>query len=625
MNKKIQNTITAVTFALTATGAFGTTNVFNDAVFWFRGGRDADSNGVLDAGEFFNDRQAGNSSHASHSWVTSWVTKESAYSENAALVSENVVFPALGTGFEKSMKVLRVTDNAHEGLRQPMTLNTYEIFANNNISNEYTIVTRFRLENPETTTNVWLHAIGYKYVGSEEKSYGLLVGFSKGTTRDNTYTTPANMRFVKVFGPNSANGGSGTFYQTDLKQLVIATNTWVDMSIVVGGGKVRIGIANPQLPTPNNNAIAFQDASYHTDNCTLRSRNENSYVTLGQNRIAEPSDEAVTSGFLGSVQQYAVWNRMLSDQEVMEAFGMPRPAVFRTGLANGASDEFGGTGTGSQTIDGLGSWQDVSNVMGPGATWTVNFNAMADEAGLPQVFSMRALDGSSAADVTVSLNGTPLGTQHVFSSARVFWPVPANAITAGANTLTIARSGGSGDLLIDSMELGGSLGVGANNSSSGEMVSIERLRYGCISSASANPKHWPSTLQTYSITNNMLRFWVDPDTKDRCSFAFKTRERSADKSNSDSSYQRKGEDLYTIFVNGVAKFSRETKRENSWHDVSIAIPPEDLHGGWNEIEIAAKPTNVCYWMFDYYRFEATLSKGFSIPPPPPPGTVIYMR
>ena len=75
----------------------------------------------------------------------------------------------------------------------------------------------------------------------------------------------------------------------------------------------------------------------------------------------------------------------------------------------------------------------------------------------------------------------------------------------------------------------------------------------------------------------------------------------------------------------MAKFSRETKRENSWHDVSIAIPPEDLHGGWNEIEIAAKPTNVCYWMFDYYRFEATLSKGFSIPPPPPPGTVIYMR
>ena len=67
MNKQIQHTITAVTFALTATCAFGTTNVFNDAVFWFRGGRDADSNGVLDAGEFFNDLQAGNSSDASQS------------------------------------------------------------------------------------------------------------------------------------------------------------------------------------------------------------------------------------------------------------------------------------------------------------------------------------------------------------------------------------------------------------------------------------------------------------------------------------------------------------------------------------------------------------------------------
>lgn len=621
MNKKIQHTITAVTFALTATGAFGTTNVFNDAVFWFRGGRDADSNGVLDAGEFFNDLQAGNSSHASHSWVTS----ESAYSENAALVSENVVFPALGTELEKSMKVLRVTDNAREGLHQPMTLNVRNIFANNNISNEYTIVTRFRLENPETTTNVWLHTIGYKHVGSEDKAYGLLIGLAKGKAKDNSYPVSDGFRFVRMYGPNAGTSGSGSFFQTDFKQLVIATNTWVDMSVVVGGGKVRVGIANPQLPTSSNNAIAFQDASYHTDNCTLRSASENNYLLFRDARETAASANAALKGFLGSVQQYAVWNRMLSDQEVMDAFSMPRSAVFRTGLANGASDEFGGTGTGSQTIDGLGSWQDVSNVMGPGATWTVNFNAMADEAGLPQIFSMRALDGSAPSDVTVSLNGTPLGTQHVFSSARVFWPVPANIIVAGANTLTIARSGGSGDLLIDSMELGGSLGVGANNTSSGEMTSIVRLSNGCISSASANPKHWPSTLQTYSITNNMLRFWVDPDTKDRCSFAFKTRERSADKSNSDSSYQRKGEDLYTIFVNGVAKFSRETKRENSWHDVSIAIPPEDLHGGWNEIEIAAKPTNVCYWMFDYYRFEATLSKGFSIPPPPPPGTVIYMR
>jgi hypothetical protein len=46
------------------------------------------------------------------------------------------------------------------------------------------------------------------------------------------------------------------------------------------------------------------------------------------------------ASFLGSVQQIAIWKRALTDNEVMEAFGMPRPSIFRVGLDNNASNEF---------------------------------------------------------------------------------------------------------------------------------------------------------------------------------------------------------------------------------------------------------------------------------------------
>lgn len=137
---------TSLALALFATSAFGSQNVFDDAVFWFRGGKDCvTADGQMQTGEFFDDLHAGDSSHANHQ------SDVTGYAENGVFRTENVVFPALGTAFSKQMQVLHVADNGREASpdvtnRLPLLVRPYNIFDANNISNEYTIVCRIKLD-----------------------------------------------------------------------------------------------------------------------------------------------------------------------------------------------------------------------------------------------------------------------------------------------------------------------------------------------------------------------------------------------------------------------------------------------------------------------------------------------
>ena len=68
--RKCSRTLSGVFVACLAFAAHGSTNVFNDAVFWFRGGKDKDLSGdgvgCMQQGEFFDDLNATNNSHANH-------------------------------------------------------------------------------------------------------------------------------------------------------------------------------------------------------------------------------------------------------------------------------------------------------------------------------------------------------------------------------------------------------------------------------------------------------------------------------------------------------------------------------------------------------------------------------
>ena len=582
----------AFALALFATSAFGSQNVFDDAVFWFRGGKDCvTSDGQMQTGEFFDDLHANDSSHANHKMAVS------GYSENGKFVVDDVVIPALG--ITSRMQVLDISDNQRDGSTSRLSVCPYTLFAQNSISNKYTIVCRLKFDSCDGEK--WLLKIG------SNGQTGLQLGFQN-------HPNYPGCKYVYAWIRQQAgdSGGKAThFYDT-----IIPTNMWVDLGVVVGNGKLRVGIAAPQSLTVTDNGsnkytptIAFQNNPMATEILSVRPSNQSSWYSFFSKSTSD------SGRFVGKVQQLALWGRMLSDHEVLEAFGMPRPAIFRTGFDNACSDEFGGMRSGAtQTIEGLGSWQGVSDTMLAGDTWTVNFDALRDEAGLPQIFSMHGLTSSSTAEIDVSVNGTSLGRRYVGASGYAFWPVASNIVVSGANTATIRRTdGGTGAFRLDSMELGGSIGVGVMDftNSNDDMVEPGRINIGVSSAAAPNPQLWSKNLLTYDgISNIHFRVWIDPEVAKSCPSKLRLRARCANRGTT-SPYLICGDETVSLVVNGNEKATRDSS--TSWTDLNIDFMAGELNDGWNDIELRATPYGTCYWMIDYYRFETFLAKGFSIP------------
>ena len=600
--RKSLRAMSVVFVASLAFAAHGSANVFDDAVFWFRGGKDISGDGYMQQGEFFDDLHANDVSHANHnmSMSSSYYTGDSAaFKGNAVIQKEQVVFPALGTSVVEEMQVLRISNIlAASKYYFPFDVKPRSIFANNNISDTYTVVSRIRLDDDTYNRNECFLRVGY----DDSTRQGMWLGFTKQAS-----SSYAGCRRIAGYCTPNSNGNDSAFNLN----LHIPTNTWVDIAVVVGNGKLRVGVAVPASLErhSNNSTIAFDETPMWTDNCALLGDDKYRLFCLNGQTTYKQAGSADQTCFIGSVQQLAIWGRALSDKEVMAAFGMPRPAIFRTGLDNDASNEFGGTRTGStQTIDGLGSWQNIANTMKAGDTWTVNFNALRDEANLPQIFSIKSLSGS-AAQIEPTLNGISLGEGRIAANSHAFWPVATNIVRAGANELVIRRKdGGARDFLMDSMELGGSLGVGKMTASSedDERVSPGLIATGVPSAADPNTQHWPTELKpSTGVTNLHFRVWIDPDVVDRASFTLKTATCCHDAS---------AGDLFEIYINEVNK--SKLKAAAGWQQHKLPIQPSDLHGGWNDFEFISTQYPNTYWEFGYFRFETLLSDpfGFSTPP-----------
>ena len=580
---------------LSAATVQASTNIFNDAVFWFRGGKDGvTADGKMQTGEFFDALHADDSAHAHHQLPVK------GYLENAQFVNEDVVFPALGLSVTQNVQVLKIRDvtNTVDGTdyRWPLAINARGVIAGNNISKEYTIIARLRLDRLETID--WLFAVGYD--GGNNR--GLLLGFNKISDQEKY----PHCKRISIYRADSASSTCAGWDFTDLR---VETNRWFDLSVTVGDGKVRMGIAT-------SDTVVFNEKNMWTDNCPILT-SDNCYwffaeSAYNEERGTQAENKASTGNFEGCVQQLAIWDRTFTDDEVMEAFGMPRPTVFRTGLENGAANEFGGVRSGSsQTIEGLGSWQDLTCSMLDGDVWTVNFpvfDAESDSRGphVPYVFSLRSQPDSAPSSISLALNGTPLGRQWVGADAKAFWPVAGNLFVNGRNTLTLrCSSRASAAFKVDAMELGGALSAGWQDGKNGELAKPGPM----LSSVYPNSSQWWRNLLSYDgKTTVTMRVWVDPALKDICSSTLKLRSKCLDRG---GTAKISGNEFYEILVNGEKKAERGC--ETSFTDTVVNFAAGELKAGWNEIKLTTQAYGTCYWQIDYYRFWTELSEGFAEP------------
>ena len=246
--------VSGVFAACLAFAAHGSTNVFNDAVFWFRGGKDLNRDGYIQQGEFFDDLHADDDENGNHNVsMVSYAGQTAGHSHsvfagNAKFATEPVVFPALGAAVVENMHVLRISNEAKQinntNFYFPFDVNPHSIFENNDISNEYTIVSRIRLDYGGNYNKCFVK-VGYN--ASERQ--GMWLGFAP------SYSDYSGCMRVAAFRtPNSTGSDTSVVFN-----LPVPTNTWVDLAVVVGNGKLRVGIATPvSLASHSNNpTIAF--------------------------------------------------------------------------------------------------------------------------------------------------------------------------------------------------------------------------------------------------------------------------------------------------------------------------------------------------------------------------------
>ena len=591
-----------------AAAAYG--DIYDDAIFWFRGGTNVTANGrTAVKGDLFDSIHANDPSHKNHT-ASIW-----GYEDCRVLRYEDVQFPC-NRDDRKSVPVLHLSCKTNTAVVGGVTTNMLFMpaadasFLNGQITNFYTMVARLRYElGVATNSNSWLARLGYG-----GKTGGVLFGFmhESGIT-DNIH--PA----IYCPGTNTS-AHTSQLNEFRFRNLRIPTNGWFDVSLVVSGGVVRVGIARPTTMY-SRNVIEFQNATGTSvpdgDKLSRPSTTASTWRFFCENantdHVEQPWGAATKTSFLGSVQQIAIWKRALSDDEVHEAWGWPHEKVFKVGLENGASNEFGSNAApAAQTIDAYGPLGEKSPNIPPGGTWTVTFFGATNEVGLAQLLTLTATAGSAVGTISASVNGTSVGSQTIFPGRTATWYVPGTAFKKGPNnTLTLTRTGGSGNVVVDSLSIGGSWQIGIEGQDWSDMSSEGYVpRAPVTSTFDISRKHWAHAANSGSWTSNRtFRVWLPEHVAANYPMEFDLRSAYYFNGSSPTNY------FMEVFVNGQVRNAIRDDTGVVSNRVSItpshklyrmSFEPGELRAGWNEFFMHghARPTGG-YFMFDFYRFQIT--------------------
>ncbi len=598
----------AAALCLTAT-AYG--DIYDDAIFWFRGGTNVTANGRNAVkGDLFDSIHANDPSHKNHT-ATFF-----GYEDCRVLRYEDVQFPC-NRDDRKSVPVLHLPLGMKVS-NGGATTNLFMAgasahFLYGQISNEYTVVMRLRREaGYATNTSAWVTRFGYNGATG-----GILFGFMHD--RNNNDLVYPSMYCAST---NTSTGATGLQEYWFRSLPMPPTNKWFDISLAVSGSVVRVGLARPAYETINGSGqkvVNFQTATatmipdpYQLAHPVSSEGSWRFFMQASASSANTPANTSRKDSFVGSVQQVAVWNRTLTDDEVHEAWGWPHEKVFKVGLENGASNEFGSNAApAAQTIDAYGPLGEKSPNIPPGGTWTVTFFGATNEVGLAQLLTLTATAGSAVGTISASVNGTSVGSQTIFPGRTATWYVPGTAFKKGPNnTLMLTRTGGSGNIVVDSLSIGGSWQIGIHGVDWSDMSSESYVPTAPVTSTfDISRKHWPQAGHSSNWTSNRtFRVWLPANVAANYPHEFDIRSAYYSGSAATNYYME-------VFVNGQLRnairddtgvVSNRISTTSSHKLYRIPFEPGELRAGWNEFLLHghARPTGG-YFMFDYYRFQLT--------------------
>jgi len=466
--------VAAATCALSPLATQAVVNPFGDAIFWWRGGRDGANgcaaDGQFTQGELVDVRHAKDTTFWNHGFST--LTKDGP-PDNTLMpyLSETVTAPYACEQYAASVlyfpQTFTVTTNYTDGVAttvkwRPQKISRLylpKIFRDscaNGACSNWTAFIRFRRDGVEgkvSTIAESLMLLNYEW-GSQK---GIGVNFVNGT--DITQESAALRLSIGQHQPTPG--------------VTITRGKWMDLALSVTGKVVTV-------------CWCLQDGKFGTATYDETSQTKvgdlampaNGYIHVGTDlNLNYTSDTMVydiatgkgTSSknnaimaFRGAIAQLAFWDRALDVQEMREVFGYPRPAAMTAGVKDGGTAEY--LATAASVAAGNGSWEDLDPALAAGQSRTVAFTLDAAKASLPQLLRIFPAAGSASGRLAVTLNGQTVASG-AFDGTRTFRQfVKAKFFASGANTLTVSRTdSGTGDILIDAMELSGSYIVGRDS------------------------------------------------------------------------------------------------------------------------------------------------------------------
>ena len=514
--KKIQIALFALAMAAVPAGA----HVFDDAVFYFNGGKDANGDGYFNTGELRNIVDA-NASNTARPTIANFhrMTNEVVHCpySGKTFVGSCLNFPQEITHTYTTNIVGDVTNVTVEARGRVSKVYIDNVFKDvtGNCSN-YSVVVRFRRDAVPKVANDfqdWMLRIGYEW---NNGGRGLAIGYNGSPMTNRYFTIMAGQQYLNK---NDVRWKSTT-----------ETNAWTDLAVAVDGWKVKIWYMQE-----NDNQLrsAEKTFSYNSSTLSQLAAQSNWQIQLGSEQDVSSTSTviyAMTNGvkksssnaykcWAGSIQQLAFWTRTLTDAEVRQALGGTAPVELQVGLANGASTEF----RGETSAAGTGNWEELSPSLAAGGslslTYTNDFAIM-----VPQVLTLIPTPASASGALRVKVNGSLVKSVAVMPGHTNLVPVASTFFRSGANTITLERTdAGASPLVLDAFSLGGSW-VAGRNSSSNDVFPAEHAQWDSVGTWYAGStwhKLWRGVTSSLSIT---LNFPVEKRLLDR-GYTFRYRHR----------------------------------------------------------------------------------------------------
>jgi len=165
-----------------------------------------------------------------------------------------------------------------------------------------------------------------------------------------------------------------------------------------------------------------------------------SYLNVGHEdpRNKYATDNNAYKHFLGDMHRFIMWDRALTKDEVMEAFGCP--PLLKLGTDNDSGGEFAAEGEGAEKYNAARPWHEFKGTLTAESPETaIALNVPDPHQGFAYLFHAKAAEAGTGAAVELAINGKSLGSRNLATGKDAYWFVPVKTMAAGENTITLTR------------------------------------------------------------------------------------------------------------------------------------------------------------------------------------------